>query len=205
MILYLVENSLTETDSESDESGSDDTDVRHQMAVNDTQLRMLSDAYSENNRPSKRIRKQLSKDSNLSDRTIQMWFHNRRAKDKSIIKKSCSSNQKQRFTVEHRPANHPEGQQWSDDKVGPQRGHNRYTKENPPFRNETAIFNQDTLSTTFQLYCPLDYLLPNEMPPNVDLSSADICNGEVIPGKHNTANYHLRQTIPECLSQWLSV
>ena len=34
--------------------------------------------------------------------------------------------------------------------------------------------------TTYQLYCPLDYLLPDSMPPNIELSSTDLQNGEVI-------------------------
>ena len=41
---------------------------------------------------------------------------------------------------------------------------------------------------SYDLYCPLDFMDPDSMPPNIELCPDDICNGEVLIGKHNVRN-----------------
>ncbi|KAL4216999.1 LIM domain kinase 1 [Mactra antiquata] len=206
-VTIATDNTHQETDSESDESGSDDTDVHPHTTLNDLRQRALEETYSDNKRPSKKTRRQLSKNLNLTERTVQMWFHNRRVKDKCIHTPNSSSPPKKRHTVEYFGTTKPRKavKSWSGDKPKIQKS--CFENKTSRVSNQTSCTNNsDSMPTNFQPYFPLDYLLPDEIAPNVNLSSADICNGEVIPGKHNTSNYYsMRQTpLPECLSQWLT-
>ena len=214
----------SDTESESDESGSDDaypsTDV---TGFQDNHIRLLLDAYSDNKRPNKSARRHLSQQTGLKSHLIQIWFQNKRAQDKQFRKKSrnihtisdsCVNNDKDNISPCDGRQHTPQACNFQG-----QNNNNCYRTEHksgsninympgckvPNFQNETADFD------AYQLYCPLDYLLPNEMPPNVDLSSVDICNGEVVVSKQNSGSnrYHLT-TVPEVMSDndscsWLSL
>lgn len=178
-----------DTDSGSDESGSDDTDIRHRTCFNDNQLRMLTTAYQSNQRPSRALIKQISEDSGLSVRTVQIWFKNHRAKDKNNQNKvKNNSNIVNNFRI--------------------MQGGNSFQNQSQTYGQQTLHYEYQGSFESHQLYCPLDFLVPNEMPPNVDLSSADICNGEVIAGKRNSNNFPIpqqsNQFLPDLLQQWLT-
>ncbi|XP_045208804.2 LIM/homeobox protein ceh-14-like [Mercenaria mercenaria] len=180
-----------DTDSGSDESGSDDTDTRHRMFFNDNQLRMLTAAYQSNKRPSRSLMKQISGESGLSVRTIQIWFQNRRAKDKALQKKTQANN----------------SNNFNNIKI--MQNSNQFQQQNQPYSQKTLHYEYEGSLENYQLYCPLDFLVPNEMPPNVDLSSADICNGEVIAGKRDSNSFPVPQQTPQFLpdgiQHWLTV
>ncbi|XP_052788606.1 LIM/homeobox protein Lhx3-like [Mya arenaria] len=175
------------SESESDESGSDDMDQR--MRITDIQLRLLLDVYAKNKRPTKDTRRTLGESTGLKSRTIQIWFQNKRSKDKATQRKHIQRNSGSKDSQFH--SMDSSSQNGLDD------NNIRFSdnvctypsQENPSFSSQNGGSNStqsmdDNRSTAnfepYQLFCPLDYLLPNEMPPNVDLSSADLCNGEVI-------------------------
>ena len=202
-----------ESPSETDESGSDDADPR--MRIGDSQLRTLLDAYAKNRRPTKTTRQQLSEITGLKSRTIQIWFQSKRSKDKEIErrnlrnKKIMSENGIDNRSTQNYTQFQCESSQ-SSSSVHPGAKH-----EDTHFQPERHIESTaGTYSSTcinfdsYQLYCPLDYLVPNEMPPNVDLSSADLCNGEVISGrlKHGNGAYEARAHFNNTHNiNWLSV
>ncbi|KAI8376152.1 uncharacterized protein BYT42DRAFT_614933 [Radiomyces spectabilis] len=53
------------------------------------QLAVLENAFSVNPSPNNRVRVQLSRQLGMSERTIQIWFQNRRAKMKNMAKRSA--------------------------------------------------------------------------------------------------------------------
>ena len=177
--------------SETDESGSDDADPR--MRICDLQLRTLLDAYAKNRRPTKNTRQQLSEITGLKSRTIQIWFQSKRSKDKEIAKR----NLRNKKMMSEDCIDNISTQKYSNFQCESLQSSTGLRPEN---KHEDNDFQQDQhiVSTTgniscinfdfYQLYCPLDYLVPNEMPPNVDLSSADLCNGEVISGRLKQGN-----------------
>ncbi|KAI8377952.1 homeobox domain-containing protein, partial [Radiomyces spectabilis] len=52
------------------------------------QLAVLEKTFSVNPSPNNRVREQLSRELGMSERSIQIWFQNRRAKVKNIAKRS---------------------------------------------------------------------------------------------------------------------
>ncbi|KAI8991491.1 homeobox domain-containing protein, partial [Mycotypha africana] len=52
------------------------------------QLAILERTFAVNPSPNHRIREQLSHELGMSERSIQIWFQNRRAKVKTAIKRS---------------------------------------------------------------------------------------------------------------------
>ena len=50
------------------------------------QLEILKSAYKNSSKPARHIREQLSKDTGLDMRVVQVWFQNRRAKEKRLKK-----------------------------------------------------------------------------------------------------------------------
>lgn len=174
---------------------------------------MLTEFYQSNKRPSRGVRKRISNKTGLSVRTVQIWFQNRRAKDNNQGTKQAIKNTHQgskqmmhsncnngNVTVSMTQTNNTF---WPFDKIRTGPSHQNQ------FYQQTTYCNSEAPSYNYQLYCPLDFLVPNEMPPNVDLSSADIRNGEVIIEKHNTNNIHLPRQTTNLLSegslQWLTV
>ncbi|EHY64620.1 hypothetical protein NEAUS04_2551 [Nematocida ausubeli] len=49
-----------------------------------TQTKFLSAVYEQNQKPNNILRKEISKDFNIPIRTVQIWFQNKRAKDKRL-------------------------------------------------------------------------------------------------------------------------
>ncbi|KAI8389367.1 Homeodomain-like protein, partial [Blakeslea trispora] len=52
------------------------------------QLAILEKSFDLNPSPNNRVREQLSRDLGMSERSIQIWFQNRRAKVKNVAKKT---------------------------------------------------------------------------------------------------------------------
>ena len=65
---------------------SDGNQKRPRTTITAKQLETLRNAYSQSSKPSRHVREQLSQDTGLDMRVIQVWFQNRRAKDKRMKK-----------------------------------------------------------------------------------------------------------------------
>lgn len=61
-------------------------EVRHRRRTSRSQFKTLERAFSENCKPTSQVRKQLAHELNMSIRSIQVWFQNRRAKLKTMLK-----------------------------------------------------------------------------------------------------------------------
>lgn len=122
---------------------------------------------------------------------IQIWFQNKRSQEKQKRRRTfhCQNNQ---IFDKGQNTRKPDSQLSSNCFRNFKEGRNSVTTGENSLRETTLGDKEnndnqyDPRFDTFQLFCPLDFLLPNEMPPNVDLSSADICNGEVVLNKQNT-------------------
>ncbi|KAH3778040.1 LIM/homeobox protein ceh-14-like [Dreissena polymorpha] len=206
----MMHDEISDSESESDESGSDDSNASDRINIQDNQLRMFLDAYNSNKRPNKATLQYLGQSAGLKTRSVQIWFQNRRAKDRSIERNrqkimsgQTMFNMRQNCLEEHQKSQHCWNQNPYFDSKSLGVNHKQEQKftlastdKGSLIRNEQSPACSDTDSSynEYQLYCPLDYLLPNEMPPNVDLSSADICNGEVITDKLRSGNIKFGQT-----------
>ena len=67
------------SDSDSDDG---DSDIPHRTCINDRQLRMLTDTYQSDPKPSRQLIEKLSRKTGLRTRVVRIWFQNRRAKEK---------------------------------------------------------------------------------------------------------------------------
>ena len=64
----------------------DGNQKRPRTTITAKQLETLRKAYNQSSKPSRHVREQLSQDTGLDMRVIQVWFQNRRAKDKRMRK-----------------------------------------------------------------------------------------------------------------------
>ncbi|KAG0179476.1 hypothetical protein DFQ29_002061 [Apophysomyces sp. BC1021] len=67
---------------------TDNTPPRKRTRATPEQLAVLEKTFSINPSPNTRVREQLSRELSMSERSIQIWFQNRRAKAKNMIKRS---------------------------------------------------------------------------------------------------------------------
>ncbi|KAG1074672.1 hypothetical protein G6F42_025688 [Rhizopus arrhizus] len=71
------------------ESSVDSTSTpRKRTRATPEQLAVLEKTFNVNPSPNNRVREQLSRELGMSERSIQIWFQNRRAKVKNVAKKS---------------------------------------------------------------------------------------------------------------------
>lgn len=61
-------------------------EVKHRRRTSRSQFKILERAFMENCKPSAVVRKALAQELNMSARSIQVWFQNRRAKLKTMVK-----------------------------------------------------------------------------------------------------------------------
>ena len=67
-------------------SSADGNQKRPRTTITSKQLETLKAAYSVSPKPSRAVREQLANETGLEVRVVQVWFQNRRAKDKRISK-----------------------------------------------------------------------------------------------------------------------
>lgn len=65
---------------------ADGNQKRPRTTITAKQLETLRKAYNQSSKPSRHVREQLSQETGLDMRVIQVWFQNRRAKDKRMKK-----------------------------------------------------------------------------------------------------------------------
>lgn len=68
------------------ETPADGNQKRPRTTITAKQLETLRSAYNQSSKPSRHVREQLSQETGLDMRVIQVWFQNRRAKDKRMKK-----------------------------------------------------------------------------------------------------------------------
>ncbi|CAC5371031.1 LIM/homeobox protein Lhx3-like [Mytilus californianus] len=88
---YLMEDRklVCKTDYESAKAREYDLDAankRPRTTINAKQLEALKRAYNESPKPARHVREQLSSETSLDMRVVQVWFQNRRAKEKRLKK-----------------------------------------------------------------------------------------------------------------------
>lgn len=82
-------NVIPNTNSNHEKSVTDlSSTPRKRTRATPEQLAILEKTFSLNPSPNNRVREQLSRELRMSERSIQIWFQNRRAKVKNIAKKS---------------------------------------------------------------------------------------------------------------------
>ncbi|KAL3872298.1 hypothetical protein ACJMK2_040232, partial [Sinanodonta woodiana] len=64
----------------------DDSNKRPRTTITAKQLEALKIAYNESSKPARHVREQLSAETGLDMRVVQVWFQNRRAKEKRLKK-----------------------------------------------------------------------------------------------------------------------
>lgn len=64
----------------------DDNNKRPRTTISAKQLEVLKHAYNNSSKPPRHIREKLALDTNLDMRVVQVWFQNRRAKEKRLKK-----------------------------------------------------------------------------------------------------------------------
>jgi hypothetical protein len=64
----------------------DDNNKRPRTTISAKQLDVLKQAYNNSSKPPRHIREKLAADTNLDMRVVQVWFQNRRAKEKRLKK-----------------------------------------------------------------------------------------------------------------------
>ncbi|XP_076316401.1 LIM/homeobox protein Lhx3-like isoform X1 [Tachypleus tridentatus] len=69
----------------------DGTSKRPRTTISAKQLEMLKTAYNNSPKPARHVREQLSQDTGLDMRVVQVWFQNRRAKEKRLKKDAGKS------------------------------------------------------------------------------------------------------------------
>ena len=70
---------------DSDSEDELDFSQRRRTCINDSQLRMLTQSFQSDPRPSRQTIERLSRKVGLRPRVVRTWFQNRRAKDKHAI------------------------------------------------------------------------------------------------------------------------
>ncbi|XP_055341371.1 LIM/homeobox protein Lhx3-like isoform X2 [Paramacrobiotus metropolitanus] len=84
---YLMENKKVVCKMDYDNSKSKETsNKRPRTTISAKQLETLKLAYNASSKPARHIREQLSHDTGLDMRVVQVWFQNRRAKEKRLKK-----------------------------------------------------------------------------------------------------------------------
>lgn len=67
-------------------------EVKHRRRTSNAQLKILEEAFKTCSKPSASVRRLLAQKLNMSVRGVQIWFQNRRAKEKELAKKEEDSN-----------------------------------------------------------------------------------------------------------------
>jgi len=82
---------LSHDDDKDDETEDDEQDANHgpikRLKKNQFQVETLEEAFKKNPLPSRKMKEKLALECSLSPRTVQVWFQNRRAKERRQTQK----------------------------------------------------------------------------------------------------------------------
>ncbi|KAI2808722.1 LIM/homeobox protein Lhx3 [Blomia tropicalis] len=110
---YLMEDNklVCKSDYESAKQ-RESSSKRPRTTITAKQLETLKIAYNNSPKPARHIREQLSHDTGLDMRVVQVWFQNRRAKEKRL-KKDAHANKSPTMHMSPHPAS-PSSSRWSN-------------------------------------------------------------------------------------------
>ncbi|KAI3381495.1 hypothetical protein SNEBB_009028 [Seison nebaliae] len=83
-------------DAQNGDESEDDSSKRPRTTITARQLDVLKQAYAASSKPPRHVREQLAVETGLDMRVVQVWFQNRRAKEKRL-KKDANGNVGNRF------------------------------------------------------------------------------------------------------------
>ncbi|KAH7888470.1 hypothetical protein F5I97DRAFT_1804323 [Phlebopus sp. FC_14] len=66
-------------------------EVKHRKRTSRAQLKVLEDVFRKDTKPNAALRKKLANELDMQPRAVQVWFQNRRAKDKHLRKRAHSA------------------------------------------------------------------------------------------------------------------
>ena len=93
-------------------------EVKHRRRTSRSQVKILERAFMENCKPTALLRKNLARELNMSARSIQVWFQNRRAKVKSLMKNGkMTEMQLSNFLLEHNQIQHGKEQSETEEEA----------------------------------------------------------------------------------------
>ncbi|KCZ79226.1 hypothetical protein H312_03390 [Anncaliia algerae PRA339] len=78
--------------------------VRHRKKTTKTQLQVLENTFASNVRPDARMRRILAEQLSMTPRSIQVWFQNRRAKEKKLVERKFRLDNTHLYEMERRHA-----------------------------------------------------------------------------------------------------
>lgn len=76
--------------------------VRHRKKTTKSQLQILENTFGTNIRPDARMRRMLAEQLGMTPRSIQVWFQNRRAKEKKLVERKFRLDNTHLYEMEKR-------------------------------------------------------------------------------------------------------
>lgn len=99
---------------ERSDAESDSSNKRPRTTITAKQLDTLKMAYNKSSKPARHVREQLSQETGLDMRVVQVWFQNRRAKEKRLKKDAGRSRWSHQF---YRPMKHSDKSRSGGDRL----------------------------------------------------------------------------------------
>lgn len=143
---YAGESSGENDDDDDDDEAEDGLipPIRSRKRFTIEQSRVLEDAYKEHGHPSRDFKEKIAKKFSTSPRRIQIWFQNRRAKDKRDKKSGDPHPQ-----ISHSSCHLEITLTQSDPSIRDSMGYDDSKMENEREQTDTSGFHQPSLSGMF--------------------------------------------------------
>ncbi|EUB58386.1 LIM/homeobox protein Lhx3 [Echinococcus granulosus] len=168
---------------------------RPRTTINAKQLDALKKAYAEGAKPSRHVREQLSAETGLDMRVVQVWFQNRRAKEKRLRRDAS----RQTHWQNEGDAKLPQGDDIDDDDELDEEN-----EDEPPLASKTKTL---PLHTHSQLHEPSSILATSSSVDSGAESEGELSNSSISHGQQSemadlTAIQH-SQVLRNCMISWI--
>ncbi|KAI6032865.1 homeobox domain-containing protein [Pisolithus orientalis] len=120
-------------------------EVKHRKRTSRSQLKVLEEVYRKDTKPNAAIRKKLAAELDMLPRAVQVWFQNRRAKDKQLRKRAAAqhlqSDEQNTTTSQEEPQRDPSSDlreklsEQTQERVSPHPS----STDSPPFAPDPSI------------------------------------------------------------------
>ncbi|XP_076359515.1 LIM/homeobox protein Lhx3-like isoform X4 [Tachypleus tridentatus] len=170
---------------------TDGTSKRPRTTITAKQLETLKTAYNNSPKPARHVREQLSQDTGLDMRVVQVWFQNRRAKEKRLKKdagksrwgeyfRNASGSLKQSVSSVSTPTSASPGSPENRDRHRLDRG-----KDNKPDLDSDSLYRDELeLRPTESFGTPLGGALLVDQERSLGPSPPQGPNGLIYPGSN---------------------